>query len=881
MTPKLFVAVVLVGTVATALAAETAAPLVYNGSFRQATDGVPDGWQTAGRRDIVQTLSVQSDPERGTVARLDCAHFVPGSPDSHAMLAQVGKVGVTKGQWYRLSMWMRSEGMEGGAVSVALSDTRVWSDVGLNRSFPVDARWRQFEATFQATRDLPASAGRLQIWFGRTGTLYVSDVTLEPTTELRREWQPQLPLDGVTNAIPNSSFECGGAGWGCWTGQGASWGTSLFHRVGEWDTTRGWHGRSSWKLTIPPKPPLTLYFDYYDPAAQPVTSVLLGHEGWVPVERGKSYTFSACVMGDRPGTPVRIVIQEEDDRRQTETFSAGTDWARVVFTFDAQRDFACGFVGLDGPGTLWVDAVQFEVGRRATPYQPRRGLEAFVETDAPGNIFTDPARGAVFHLRAYNDAEQERTLRGTMEVTDFRGATIVRRTGITVVPAKSAVSDDGPIGGGPLGFFRLRWRADGVPPQDLRYAVIRPAPAGDSVFGMNHAFGDGFLLPLAHAAGLAWWRDWSAQWRLVQPKPDAEFDFSVPDAQIDRVLDAGGLVDVLLPFPSAPWASAPDEALMRKAAGDRPWELTRMPTAFKPKDLGRWADYVRATVAHYAPRTQTFEILNEPIYTGYALPRAFGYDLPDYLDMLRSAYGAAKQADPGCTVVGGIAAGPSSDLCRRFIAEGGTQWCDVMNYHMYPSVGWAEGVEPALQERLGEMKARGEVRPVWMTEFGIYGEDDPARTPFAVGDTTMTNAMRPSELDAAADLVRYAAVFCANGVRKVFYHAGTCAALNQSSAGNMFFEYGGAPRVQYAALAALSGLIGPDFEFVRKWTEPAWLTAYEFRSWGRTVVIAWTRADKPQTLDLPEGFSAVDLMGNPRGGGRIPVDDVPLYFVSP
>ncbi len=163
------------------------------------------------------------------------------------------------------------------------------------------------------------------------------------------------------------------------------------------------------------------------------------------------------------------------------------------------------------------------------------------------------------------------------------------------------------------------------------------------------------------------------------------------------MLDAGGLVDVLLPFPSAPWASKPDEKLMREAAGERTWELARMPTAFKPTSMDRWADYVHATVGHYAPRTRTFEILNEPIYTSYALPRSFGYDLPDYLDMLRAAYGAAKQADPGCTVVGGIAAGPSSDLCRALHCRGGLQWCDVMNYHMYPSAGWPEAVEPALR----------------------------------------------------------------------------------------------------------------------------------------------------------------------------------------
>jgi hypothetical protein len=500
--------------------------------------------------------------------------------------------------------------------------------------------------------------------------------------------------------------------------------------------------------------------------------------------------------------------------------------------------------------------------------------------DPPGNIFTDPAAGAGYHLRAYNYADREQTLSGTTEVTDFRGASVAKGQVNQAIPAKTPFSLDMPIAGSKLGFFRLSWRPAGDVAQDVRCAVIQPAPAGDSVFGMNHAFGDGYLLPLAHEAGLRWWRDWSTQWRIVQPKPDG-FDFSIPDAQIYRVLDGGGLVDVLLPFPSAPWASKPDEEAMKKAAGERTWEIAQMRTSFKPANLDQWADYVRAAVSHYAPRTGTFEILNEPLFTTYALPQRFGYGMKDYVDMLRSAYQAAKQADPGCTVVGGIAIPAAANLAGDFITEGGTQYCDVMNYHDYPSVGWAEAGERWLQARLRQMKAAGQVKPIWVTEFGIYGEDDPVCTPLSIGDTTMSNATRPTELDAAADVVRFAAVFFSGGVRKIFYHAGTCEGLNQSSAGNIFFEYGGAPRKQYAALAVLSDLIGPDFEFVRKWTQPEWLTAYEFRSRGRTVVVAWTRAETPQALAAPDGFQALDLMGNEMPERPPRVDDVPIYLVSP
>ncbi|KPK65554.1 MAG: hypothetical protein AMK73_02700, partial [Planctomycetes bacterium SM23_32] len=651
-------------------------------------------------------------------------------------------------------------------------------------------------------------------------------------------------------------------------------------------TDRAYHGDASWRLSISADDPHFIYFDYYEPVQHEVRSVLLGHEGWVPVERGRPYVFSAYVMADRPATPVRLLLREAEGRNSTRDFSVGTDWQRVELSVTAQRDFMCGFVGLDLtdselPGaTLWVDAVQLEPGVAATAYQPRRPVEAFFVPAEPGDSFIASDGRFVAVLRAFNDSAEEVALRGVVRVSDIRDRVVDEQDmGLDLPPGRSSQYAYGFASESP-GFFRLHRSAEDGREQQMRFALVEPLSDGDSVFGMNHAFGDPFLLPLAHAAGLSVWRDWSVQWNLVQPEPDG-FDFSVPDVQIGRVLEAGGRVLVLLPFPSAEWAGTPDEAQMRDAAGPRTWELRRLPTAFKPRDLGQWADYVRASVEHYGDRAEAFEILNEPLYTTYAIPQRFGYDLPDYLDLLRTAYRAAKEADPDCTVVGGISGHPDMSWTRRFVEEGGLEWCDVTNYHIYPHKGWPEVYDEALAERLEQMRERGELKPIWMTEFGVYGDDDPAFTPYSVGDSTMDNSGRPSELAAAADLVRFAAIFCAHGVRKVFYHAGTCHPLNESNAENVFFEYGGAPRKQYAAQAALSNLIGPDFEFVRKWEEPEWVEAYEFRSRGRSVVILWSRSEAPPPLDVPDGMRALDLMGAELPAARLVLDEVPIYLVAP
>ena len=111
-------------------------------------------------------------------------------------------------------------------------------------------------------------------------------------------------------------------------------------------------------------------------------------------------------------------------------------------------------------------------------------------------------------------------------------------------------------------------------------------------------------------------------------------------------------------------------------------------------------------------------------------------------------------------------------------------------------------------------------------------------------------------------------MMCANGVRKVFFHAGMRWRVARRHGGYIFFEYGGAPRKMYPAVAVLARLLGPDFEFVRKWDKPEKVHAYEFRSRGR---------DGGDPLDpqgqRPEARSAARLPGvrfdgKPIGQGR-------------
>ena len=346
---------------------------------------------------------------------------------------------------------------------------------------------------------------------------------------------------------------------------------------------------------------------------------------------------------------------------------------------------------------------------------------------------------------------------------------------------------------------------------------------------------------------------------------------------------------VLLPYPGAGWSAgshpkAVEDLRQRVQEGTaNSYELRGALIAAKPARLEDFAAYVRATVTHDQGRVAHYEILNEPLYTHYALPSAangYTYKVSDYIDVLRTAYQAAKAVDPHATVIGGIACVPDAAWTSRFIEQGGLKWCDVLNYHLYPTRRRPETLEPALHEHCRQMQDRGQVRPIWVTEFGLYAEDDPATLPAHAGDLTMDDAMRPNERIAAADLVQWAAVMFAHGVRKIFYHAGVCQGYHQSSTGNMFFEYGGLPRKMLPAVAVMARWLGPDLQFVRKWDKPAWLLAYEFRSRGRTVVILWTRKPDAPQLDVPHGLRAFDLMGNTINTQRILPGEEPIYLVG-
>ena len=859
--------------------------LVANGGFETDADGdgAPDGWATSGHPDVKQVLATDTGHDGGRSAKLTCTAFTGSSGWHHVMLCQVGVVGVKKGAWYRVRFRAKSEGKAARSVSVALSNTRTWKSTGLWQAFGPGREWQAFEFLFNAESTVPAKDSRLQIWFGGVGTLWLDDVAFEKA-DLTRTWHPTIAAEGVTNAIPNSSFECGSAGWGGCSLARGPWGANLYRLVGSVDHAAAAHGSNSLRIHLDEKSLPRLYFDYYDPYADPVRSVLAANRGWIRVEKGKRYVLSASMRAAKAGTVGCLGIVPAEGWRQTRAVTVGADWQRVAFAFRAPSDYVHVIAGLDlqaskmADATLWLDALQLEVGSKPTDYGPRRALETCISV--PGEAITAPAeRGIDVHLNAYNADTSAATVRGTLTVTDGFDREVARRAVSFDVPAGRRIERvEAGLAAGRRGFLRVTWRPAVGLPQTLRLAVIEPAADADSRFGMNHAFPQQFLIASAKRAGVLWHRDWSVKWQTVQPTKGA-FDFTVPDTQINRVLDAGARVLLLFPFPSSVWASTADPKKVASEARGNAYLAKRLPTAFAARDLDDFARYVRESVRHYRNSITHYQVLNEPLYTTYALPQRFGYQMADYLAHLRAVHEVAKREQPGCVIVGGLGGSPADRRARAFIEAGGLKFVDVLDIHIYAAPSQFDWLEDALRDLRALMKKRGEVRPMWITEFGLYADDDPATVPPRIGDTTMARCGRKSELAASSDLVKLTTMFAAHGVEKVFFHAGTAPAINQPNAGNVFFEYGGAPRTMYAAAAVLARLLPPGSTLVEADTLGAGIKSYTFKTPRGQVTVAWAPRS-PADVAAPAGVTILDLMGNPVTERNVRLSSVPVYLVN-
>jgi len=869
--------------------AEPPKNLVRNPGFEIATGraGEPDDWRSSGDSAVVQRLSRDVGRDGGYCARLECTRFEHRGAASHAMLCQHG-VTVRRGVWYRLSFWVRGQNLSADGIHLAISDTSVWASCGLDDSTPVTSEWTRQEVFFRGTRDA-AEKTRLQMWFLSTGVLWVDDVELVEVSQSPHRPGMVVPAKGAKNLVPNASFECGPWNWGSTPAdRNTHWGGSLNNLVGAIDNREAFHGRNSLRIDLSPETCPVSYFDYYDLIRQPILAPLAANIGLLEVEPGQTYVLSVYLKADRDA-PARLAVSEFQGRTSGQAVQVSRQWRRHAMTVRPRARWCYVSAGPDlrptpqasqAPDrvTMWVDAVQFERGDAPSKFESRQAIELGLATSKPGNVFglDEPIVLRLDYGRkpATRDATVE------LRLTDYFERDVWRRTirhGENVPDSEEVRIPPSPR---LQGFLRVHAQLKSgslVQEQTMRMAAIRRYEAADSRFGVNHAYPWPHLLDLCRQAGLVWVRDWSLKWQQVEPEK-GRFDFGETDFQIDRPRRHGLNVLGLLPFPSANWSSsAPDSV----RASDR-YPENRMRAAYAPRSEAELEDYVARTVTHYRDRIHWWQVFNEPLYTSYALPRKEGYDGTTYAKLTKAFAQAARRADPQAQVLAGIGGLPEGEIrndFERFFAAGGLAAVDAIDIHHYPRLRTPEFAAEVLEQFNRLMDKHGGRKPIWLTEYGYYADDEPWCVPMPHGGF---DRPLPSEQVQADYAVRWNTIMLAGGVERIFYHAGTCAGVNGDSLQGVFFEYAGQPHKIYAAQAAMARLLTPSCRLVKRLALGEGVWGFLFADGPRTVAVVWSpREGADRTIRVPHAkVEVLDIVGRATGQREFTPGPSPVYLVG-
>jgi hypothetical protein len=215
----------------------------------------------------------------------------------------------------------------------------------------------------------------------------------------------------------------------------------------------------------------------------------------------------------------------------------------------------------------------------------------------------------------------------------------------------------------------------------------------------------------------------------------------------------------------------------------------------------------------------------------------------------------------------------------QFFAAGGLKAVDAVDIHHYPQQRPPEFVEKLLEQLNALMDKHGGRKPLWLTEYGYYADDEPYAVPMPHQGFDQP---LPSERVQAEYAVRWATICFANGVEKVFYHAGTCGGINSDSLQGVFFEYGGQPHKVYAAQAVMAHLFTTTCRFVRKLDLGGGIRSYLFRDGERLFAVVWApRGAKPRAIRLAsDKLQLWDIMARPQAAREFTPTGTPVYIVA-
>lgn len=352
----------------------------------------------------------------------------------------------------------------------------------------------------------------------------------------------------------------------------------------------------------------------------------------------------------------------------------------------------------------------------------------------------------------------------------------------------------------------------------------------------------------------------STKWWMVEPER-GKFVFYDPLIDEPRKfgIDVFGLLDG-----TARYASTAPQAVLDSGDSWLGWG------AYPPHNLADWENYVYRMVTHFKGRVRCWEVWNEPDHVFLRLPpNERSRKTAVYLNLLKSAWTAAKRADPGCVIVAGSVTAGGKSFLLECIDMGMLNYCDVVSFHGYGRDIASSSKGAGAFDIVADLKKRMEefnlVKPIWDSESG---PGDIAEG--YIGVPTSESVIKGIIARRAAGISRF---YLYNGFTRNYPGHNDCRAL---------LGYGGRPLAIQGFLPVYDSFLG-NTAFRASCGSPG-MFFYEFttRSGGR-IFAGWRTPGAPAILKHPDpiNVSAYDVSGRLIGdyAGEIPLSEHLRYFV--
>ena len=686
----------------------------------------------------------------------------------------------------------------------------------------------------------------------------------------------------AANLLPNSSFELGTAGWGVRTTIPKKDGS---YRVIREKIATGTAVHRNALLELP------------NPKGYAVQLCSVG----IPVQSGK-YTFSVWAKGS---SSFPFELQVFSTRKGNwfspgKKFTAATEWKRYAMTVKIPKEFTETVVRIqfNSPGTLFLDAAQFEQGETVSTYTPASPVEAALSME---KTWTAAEKENVLFLAVLYEGKKENVdfcLRAENRITGWKRE--IRRT-VSLLPGKTFQTEL-PFYLNNRGFleFTGRWKNGRVLPFYL--AVLNPLPPGrfspeqgfctgvneTGVFrntgekhnpyqGLGIDFAD--HLNMLHATGVSLVRvfeyELSRPWHLNPERK--KFDFSYLNPYLDALAGSELVPYICLDSDAFSWNPASKAPLQIQKNrwfmirdGEKKQKNPLKSITVYPQ-MSDWRDYVDAYVRNCRGRIRYYEIMNEP---NLRLT-----DPARYAAYLKEAFRTAKNADPDCRIIGicatedyGAAGGNYTEKCAE---AGAFQNLDAVSFHPYQTA--LDTSELPAEQLLAELnRLRRKYRPgvpLWNSElFYIHSIRDAQKY-----RRTNPQFLRPE------NLARRYLIDLGEGVQvstplhiwqlfeRVYVH---------QDADQTWFGFKAVPNaaavVQNAFVHFLRGAVPLGRARV-----PEGINGYRYRSAdGKEIAALWALDNQYKFFfSVPEGIRTFDMFANPVDGSKATLlTEQPIYL---